>query len=222
MSWWLCTARTTAPEHATWLGARELAVLAALSKPRRRADWLLGRWVAKHALRAAGVEAELAQLEILADDDGAPVAWLGERCVERALSLSHRAGAAVALAAAPELRVGCDLERIEPRSAAFVRDYFTERERAAADAAPNAALVANAIWSAKESALKALRLGLSRDTRSVEVSLSSAADDGRWHALAVDDVEGGARFEGHLRTFDGFVVTLVADAALSPPQQIAA
>ena len=67
MSWWLCTARTTAPEHATWLGARELAVLAALSKPRRRADWLLGRWVAKHALRAAGVEAELAQLEILAD-----------------------------------------------------------------------------------------------------------------------------------------------------------
>jgi 4'-phosphopantetheinyl transferase len=71
-----------------------------------------------------------------------------------------------------DARIGCDLEKIEPRSNAFVGDFFTEEEQevvtcATSDDRP---LLANLIWSAKESALKALGVGLRADTRSVWVS----------------------------------------------------
>ena len=67
--------------------------------------------------------------------------------------------------------MGCDLEMIEPRSDAFVADYFTVEEQALvarASAADRSRLLA-LLWSAKESALKALRAGLRLDTRCVIV-----------------------------------------------------
>ena len=83
--------------------------------------------------------------------------------------------------AARPLSVGCDLELVEPRSALFVRDYFTaaERERVAAAPAREHDELANLIWCAKESALKVLRTGLRRDTRSVEVELGTSHPIGR-------------------------------------------
>ncbi|WP_350310637.1 4'-phosphopantetheinyl transferase family protein [Amycolatopsis sp. RTGN1] len=52
--------------------------------------------------------------------------------------------------------MGCDLELMEPRSDAFVRTWFTDRERDAVFAAETTRerfLRANLFWSAKESAL---------------------------------------------------------------------
>jgi 4'-phosphopantetheinyl transferase len=72
--------------------------------------------------------------------------------------------------------LGCDLELIEPRSDGFVADYFTTEEQAlvarafAADRPRLCAL----LWSGKESALKALRMGLRMDTRCVMVSPADA------------------------------------------------
>ena len=69
--------------------------------------------------------------------------------------------------------LGCDLEIVEPRSDAFVADYFTAEEQEVvrqACPADRFALIA-LIWSAKESALKALQSGLRIDTRSLSVAL---------------------------------------------------
>ena len=78
------------------------------------------------------------------------------------VSLTDRAGWAVCLVWTEPRPVGCDLELAEPRSRAFVRDFFTEAERRAVAGAGRAAgprEVANLIWSAKESALKVLQTG---------------------------------------------------------------
>ena len=78
--------------------------------------------------------------------------------------------------AAPHTALGCDLEEIEPRSAGFVADYFTQREAAAVAAVPATArdIAVNLLWSAKEAVLKARRTGLRSDTRSVELEVDLA------------------------------------------------
>ena len=51
-------------------------MLAGLRLEKRRQDWLLGRWAAKHAVRAL-VGRPLPHLEILAHEDGRPLARWG-------------------------------------------------------------------------------------------------------------------------------------------------
>ena len=81
--------------------------------------------------------------------------------------------------------LGCDLEVIEPRSPGFVADYFTADERALMAAAPDEQhpTLANAIWSGKEAALKAIRRGLAEDTRLVTCLPEMAEDYDGWRPL---------------------------------------
>jgi phosphopantetheinyl transferase (holo-ACP synthase) len=90
------------------------------------------------------------------------------------VSISHSDGMGLAVAAAGPIALGCDVERIEPRTERFVRDYFTaaERERVAGTAMADRAAVVSLIWSAKEAALKVLGEGLRLDTRAVGVECS--------------------------------------------------
>ena len=121
--------------------------------------------------------------------------------------LTDRAGWAVCLTGLGR-GLGCDLELVEPRSELFVHDYMTETETAfvsAEPAGPARDLAANLIWSTKESALKVLRTGLRRDTRSVEVTLGSGLIDG-WRELTVaTDTE--RVFPGWWQRFGDFVLT---------------
>src|SRR3954447_17285253 len=113
---WLTRSLGDVPAADEWLSARERAVLAGLRVAKRRDDWRLGRWTAKAAL-GAGVE-------ILAAADGAPEAWREGKRLPVSLSLSHRDGLALAAVAEAPSVVGCDLERLEPRSAGFVLDWL--------------------------------------------------------------------------------------------------
>jgi phosphopantetheinyl transferase len=74
--------------------------------------------------------------------------------------------------APPSAEVGCDLETVEPRSPAFLADYFTDAEPNLVARTPAAMRdrVLTLLWSAKESALKALGSGLRLDTRSVDAA----------------------------------------------------
>jgi 4'-phosphopantetheinyl transferase len=69
--------------------------------------------------------------------------------------------------------LGCDLELVEPRSDAFLADYYTDKEQDILRAASGAERdrIANLLWSAKESALKALREGLRLNPLSLSVHL---------------------------------------------------
>ena len=215
---WLTRSPADVPMGDAWLGPRERLVQARLHVPKRRADWRLGRWTAKAALTAwLGPAAQGA--EVLAAADGAPEAWLDGERLPVSLSLSHRAGLALAVvAAAPEV-VGCDLELVEPRSDAFVRDWLAPAEQAALAAAPadERARLANLLWTAKEAAAKVRREGLRLDLRQA-VASAGAPGDG-WQPLAVEWT-GGERTAGWWRSEGAHVMTVAGTPAPEVPRRL--
>ncbi len=172
------------PRETTWLSKGERARLASMRFPRRRHDFRLGRWTAKRALaRRFGLSESLpslGEIEIRAGERGAPRAFLGGEAMDCDVSLSHRQGAVLFAIGPRGSRVGCDVEWIEERSQAFVATFLSAAERRWLSGLSPAARSggANLLWSAKESALKALGTGLDVDLRQVEVRLSEDAGQG--------------------------------------------
>jgi 4'-phosphopantetheinyl transferase len=220
---WLARGMHEVSPSADWLSPAESARLATLRFPKRRTEMRLARWTAKHAIaRALDLGDDvgtLALIEIRAQPTGAPVAFVGAERAPVAVSMTDRADWAVCVVAPVDLAVGCDLELVEARSDAFVRDWFTPAEQDLVfGAEPGEArqLLANLVWSAKESALKVLETGLRRDTRSVEVDVAEAAGQVRWARLVVR-AEEGSTFPGWWRRYGDFVLTFAADADCDPP-----
>ena len=220
--YWLEQTDVDVPEENDWLSASEVVRLNGMRFPKRRADWRLGRWTAKRALAVCLnlPRHALAGIEIRSTRFGAPEAFFTNRPADATISLSHRAGRAVCAVAPSGSAVGCDLEVIEPHSDAFVADYFTVEEQdlvAHAPAADRLRLVA-LHWSAKESMLKALRVGLRVDTRCVIVSLDGdyrgAVDT--WHPLRVRDTDGHT-FHGWWCRTGNLLRTVVAASPPVPP-----
>jgi 4'-phosphopantetheinyl transferase len=231
---WLLEIAADVPPEDTWLVERERVVLSGLRVVKRRDDWRLGRWTAKRAVaRAVGLRAAMisrhevsfdpGRLEIRAASGGAPEALLDGRPAPVAISISHAAGRGLCVVAPADVVVGCDVERIEPRSAAFVADYFDSRERALVEDAPAAdrARLATLLWSAKESALKALGEGLRFDTRSVAVRAEVDPHGPAWRALAAHHHDSGRGFAGWWREVDGLILTLLAWPRIDEPVELA-
>jgi 4'-phosphopantetheinyl transferase len=172
------------PAHDGWLSPAELRALTRFTVPHRRADWRLGRWTAKKAITAFAFAPAIAlpDLSILAAPDGAPAAVFEAFPAQAApaLSLSHRQGRCLCVVDLPGTPVGCDLEAAEPRSAAFVADYFTAAEQRLVQEHPALAWLPSLIWSAKESVLKAVREGLRLDPRCVQITLTSVSAGVDW------------------------------------------
>jgi 4'-phosphopantetheinyl transferase len=189
--YWLEQTQGDVPAGTDWLGPMEAECLQSLHFAKRRNDWLLGRWTAKQALaESLGAPydfAALARIEILAAESGAPEIFLSGQKIHTTISLSHRAGMAMCCVSFGGGRVGCDLETTETRSGAFIADYFTARERALIERTPekDRSLLVALLWGAKESALKALQVGLRLDTNSLEVrTLVTAAEaKAEWPAV---------------------------------------
>ena len=231
--YWLEQLEADLPAHNDWLSAGEAACLDTMRIPKRRADWRLGRWTAKRAVavcrRLPADLYSLSQIEVRPAPSGAPEVFLRGQPSAVAISLSHSCGTALCALAESGVRLGCDLEAVEPRGPAFVTDYFTAAEQeliAHADAAERPQLV-TLLWSAKESALKAIAEGLRLDTRDVDVKLAPAVsaaalaegvaeESARWHPLEAH-CKDGRLFQGWWWHGDGLVRTLLASPASSPP-----
>lgn len=211
---WLARGEQDLPEGRDWLSAAEAEVCARMRFTKRRREFQTARWAAKQAMATLpDCAVDPALLEVRHHPSGAPEAWADRRPLPVGISLSDRAGWAVCLLGLEPGAVGCDLELVEPRSAAFVRDYFTAAERRFIR---DDDLRANLLWSAKESALKVLRTGLRRDTRTVEVSISCAAPESSgWCPLTVC-VDQTRTFTGWWARYNDFLLT-VATAAPTPP-----
>jgi 4'-phosphopantetheinyl transferase len=240
--YWLEQSEADLPREDDWLSAVEKACLDTLRVPKRRADWRLGRWTAKRALslqlNLPCDSRALAAIEIRPAASGAPEAFISGSPALRRISISHCNGTALCAMTSLDTPLGCDLEYVEARSDAFLADYFTCEEQAViARAAPaNRAALVTLLWSAKESALKALRAGLRLDTRAVMVSLPGAVErrdreeevrfanpddavangEASWRPLEVL-VREGERLQGWWRQSDGFVRTLVSSETVNPP-----
>ena len=176
-------ARGIAP--AGLLSLAEQGRMAQLTFEKRRRDWLVGRWTAKRLLqgyaeRRMGVRPACDAITIASAPDGAPrvvveqPADLRKALAGLHVSISHCHGQALcAISSQASAPIGADIERVEPRDPGFAGDYFTESELVQISAADPGArdMLVTLIWSAKEAALKALRLGLTVDTRSVAIEL---------------------------------------------------
>jgi 4'-phosphopantetheinyl transferase len=220
--YWLEQQETDVPEGNDWLGARELLRQKAIPFLKRRSEWRLGRWTAKCALAAyqkLPLNPDLlAEIEICAEPSGAPQVFAWGVPAPVSISISHRSGLAVCALADGRVSLGCDLELIEPHSEAFIGDYFTcDEQDLIAHARPeDHAWVVALLWSAKESALKALQEGLRLDTRSVIVRVEGAREVNLWMPLQVDSIDGHS-FPGWWREVSGTIQTLVADPPPSRP-----
>jgi len=217
---WLACPESALPPGTAWLTAAEAAYAERQRYTKRRVEFLLARFTAKTAVAAAlglSPAAASSRVEIRHEPSGAPFACVDGSLAPVQVSSTDRAGWATCLVSAAPVRVGCDLELVEPRSAAFVADWFTAAERRyveSRDGDDARNLAANLVWSAKESALKVLTTGLRRDTRTVEVSVGAVA--GSWQPLTVT-VDTGAQFPGWWRRLGRFVLTVAAAAPLSAP-----
>jgi len=224
--YWLEQTQEDLVEETDWLSAREINFLNGLRFAKRRADWRLGRWTAKRALASClnlphSLPA-LANIEVRPAPSGAPELFFEDKLAPLTISLSHRNNRAVCFIAPPAVALGCDLELIEPHSAAFIADYFTSNEQALVmrQSLADRPLLLALLWSAKESALKALRMGLRLDTRCVTVEargLSVAPD--RWNPL---NVRYNTRiFNGWWQIADDMVRTVVAAPPSDSPVRLA-
>jgi len=220
---WLEQTEADVPAKNAWLGAGEVVRLNSMRFAKPRADWRLGRWTAKRALAAyLEVPADpqlLATIELRPAATGAPQVFVAHEPAEVSISLSHREGRAICAIGPCGTKLGCDLEIIEPRGAEFFADYFVAEEQARIAQAPEIErprLVA-LMWSAKESALKALHEGLRLDTRSIIVAAAEESfDDNDWSSLHVL-CPGEQFFHGWWQHAGVIVRTLVSDPAPAPP-----
>ena len=171
------------------LSPAEEVVLAGLTMVPRRRKWLLGRWAAKRLLGELGVKGT----SIFNDGVGVPyIVQEDEARSPISLSISHRGEwGLAAVARAPGVTIGADLETVEPRDPAFVRQFFSEAEAeqvAKAGSEHAADLLVARIWSAKEAVLKVMGIGLRHDTRDIMVGDEIAAPAGvteDWRGLEV-------------------------------------
>jgi 4'-phosphopantetheinyl transferase len=241
--YWILQHLADVPAGDEWLSPAERAVRGRLWAPKRVRDWRLGRWAAKRAvLRAGGpASADLhlgayAAISVLSTDAGCPRVLEDGSESAWALSLSHSGEHGLCVLARRPAAVGCDIETIGRRGEEFVVEWFTDSERtivdSAADAGERSRLVTT-VWSAKESALKALGVGLRMDTRDVDVGLIlPSLDDARGDPEALEGSKGGLRtgdwspfvvtsirgsFHGWSRTYGDQVLTMVADPPPAAP-----
>ena len=220
---WLEQTEADVPADDDWLGASEVTFLGGLRFAKRRADWRLGRWTAKRALAIwLGMPSHpevLAKIEIRPAPSGAPEVFVANKPGAVTVSLTHRGRRAACAVAPSGIEMGCDLEMIEPHSNSFISDYFTVEEQVLVTEAPEAdrlRLLA-LLWSAKESALKALHKGLRLDTRSVVVSpVEDLFDLNGWSPLQVHYTDSQV-FHGWWQQADDIVRTLVATPPPNPP-----
>ena len=223
--WALVGNRQAALEAAGVLSLAELQKYSAFRFPKRRDEWLLGRWTAKALTHSIPTyqHYSLDQIEIRNTPQGAPYIQLPDRAAPvECLTISHSGDLALcALSTSLGVQVGTDLEKVEAHTETFIMDYFTPAERQLVNKYPavTRAMVVTLIWSAKESMLKALGVGLRQDTRSVEVlgldaRLLTGNDNEKWQKLQIVEQPAGQRvWAAWWQRRGAFVLTLAGFAS---------
>lgn len=225
--YWLTQTTADVAAGDDWLSPAERSVLEEKKFLKRRADWRLGRWTAKRALRAffafySAQKHELSYFEIRAAADGAPEVFLSGRKESVSISISHSEGRGLCVLSKDAGSVGCDVEKIIERSESFLFDFFTAGEvaRVLEHAADERPLVSTLLWCAKESALKTVREGLRRDTRSVEAYVDLGDANAGWNPLSVTCTETSVEYGGWWRRMGEFVLAVTAEGAVAEPVEL--
>ena len=143
------------------LSQQEAAFFQTLRFPKRRVEWLGGRFALKELVRAcSGVSYR--EIEVLPHPSGKPVLRVKGEESPLAFSITHSHGWAVAAVSADERFVGIDLEKIEHRLNTWAKDFFHPSELTGTGDA-----FLTALWTQKEAVVKVLGTGLSLNSYDV-------------------------------------------------------
>lgn len=210
---WATGTTEEVPAGSAWLSPAEAEKVTSLRSSARRAEWRLGRWLAKRATLACGIgtAAPPADIEIGADHLGRPTVSVDGVPAGIAVSISHKRGRGVCFATPSAVRLGCDIELPARRRPGFAARWLLPAEQDLATASPDPDAAATLIWSAKEATLKALGTGWRRPLSSVEVSLDPSPALGGWNPVEVRDHVEARTWTGWWRPLAPNVVTVVAD-----------
>jgi 4'-phosphopantetheinyl transferase len=225
--YWLFQTKVDIPANDDWLSLREKVFLQKMKFPKRSEDWRLGRWTAKSLIYSYlkiidGRYSQFTDMEVLTAEDGSPVVFEQKEPSSLKISISHRANAAFCVLNSGDIDIGCDLEVIEERSDAFVSDYFTFEEKLkvimAAD--ENKPLLANLIWSAKESVLKTVRQGLKSDTRNVLVDLDDLKITAGWDKMTAKLSTLDEAYHGWWLYKERYILTIFSSESTEAPIEL--
>lgn len=152
-----------------------------LTNLQRKREWFCGRIAAKEAVRRLMLETHNMQIcsadvIIAVNEQGQRFAtgkWIDETGAQPFISISHKNGHSIAIAAYHQNGIGIDLEVIEPKEEGFEKLAFLPEEIAELEKAKGPAKEKRMIefWSAKESVGKAIGSGLSANPRSLKAKL---------------------------------------------------
>lgn len=213
----------------------ELDHYAGYHSPRRRRDWLLGRWTAKQLIGAsvrqvAGFAPRLDSFSIVQDAAGAPrihsdsaaLAFLARACTSVwRLSISHSHDHAVAaLVNGPQgLRVGIDMQVVDRRNAHTALATMTCAEQQALARTPltQRTLMTIATDSAKEAVVKAVHLDPRHGQAAVQCLLRPAIAR-MWQPILVEVEEASLGHSTPLRAVSAW--WRVVESRHRPGQQL--
>lgn len=144
------------------LSQRERAFFETLRFPKRRTEWLGGRFALKQLTARVCNIADLSQIEVLPQPSGKPVLLAEGEPAKLAFSITHSRGYAVAAVSAQEDFLGIDLEKTEHRLDAWADGFFHPSELTQRTDA-----FLTALWTQKEALVKLLGTGLSLNSYDV-------------------------------------------------------
>lgn len=147
---------TNLPPADGILSPQEQTYYQTLRFPKRRTEWLGGRFALKQVVGRILSVSDLTQTEVLPQESGKPKLLVGGKPVKLAYSITHSNGFAVAAASADEKLIGIDLEKIEHRISAWKTDFFHPSELTG-----DGDDFLTALWTQKEALVKLLGTGLS-------------------------------------------------------------
>jgi 4'-phosphopantetheinyl transferase len=183
---------------------------------KRQFEWISSRIISKklihHIFEIENLN--LTNIRIQKEETGQPYIYItGQGRLEGKFSLSHSNGYVFCgYSPSKELIFGLDLEKIEARSLEFVQDYFTPREieRYQILDGNGKEEYTTMVWSAKESVLKTLGLGLSIDTRKVEIFPSEVSSKlTGWNSCIVKlENKMNLNMKVYWQDIDGFIRTI--------------
>ncbi|WP_249755996.1 type I polyketide synthase [Microvenator marinus] len=183
--------RATLPEAQAWLDdhgiahddfltAQEREAFDRFLSDRRKSEWLSARVASKRLVATYlqdfyGIEANPGDIVIDKDVHKAPVVALRGSLGRLDLPLpdltiTHSGGVAyAAITPEPKVRIGIDLETIEPREDSFAQTYFSAQELQEMPELDSQVRLA-ALWTCKEAVSKALGVGLHLNVMDIQLS----------------------------------------------------
>ena len=150
------------PKAEDFLTPFELKRYKQFTVEKRAREWLAGRYALKK-LATEFFNLPLKKMQVKNDKSGVPVLQ-AEGGNHLTVSISHSGEYAAAAISMIGGLIGVDVEKIEPRSEAWVKEYFDKEEILALEPA-----YLTELWAKKEAVLKLLKIGLTVPATDVKI-----------------------------------------------------